>query len=50
MTQQEKQTWFTKFNNQLHILGRITLGIGVILMLAAPFVIGVLLDAAPNLN
>lgn len=50
MTLQEKQTWFTKFNNQLHILGRITLGIGVILMLAAPFVIGVLLDAAPNLN
>ena len=50
MTQQEKQTWFTKFNNQLHILGRITLGIGVILMLAAPFVVGVLLDAAPNLN
>ena len=50
MTQQEKQTWFTKFNNQLHILGGITLGIGVILMLAAPFVIGVLLDAAPNLN
>ena len=50
MTQQEKQTWFTKFNNQLHILGRITLGIGVILMLAAPFVIGILLDAAPNLN
>ena len=50
MTQQEKQTWFTKFNNQLHILGRITLGIGVILMLAAPFVIGVLLDAAPNMN
>ena len=50
MKKKKKQTWFTKFNNQLHILGRITLGIGVILMLAAPFVIGVLLDAAPNLN
>ncbi len=50
MNQQEKQTYFTKFNNQLHILGRITLGVGVILMLAAPFVIGILLDAAPSLN
>lgn len=50
MNQEEKQTYFRKFNNQLHILGKITLSVAVALMLAAPFVIGILLDATPNLN
>lgn len=50
MNQGEKQTYFRKFNNQLHILGKITLSVAVVLMIAAPFVIGIMLDAAPNLN
>ncbi|MBO5198170.1 MAG: hypothetical protein J6B85_06585 [Lachnospiraceae bacterium] len=50
MNNQEKQTYFSKFNNQLHILGRITLVIATLMMLAAPFVIGILLDSTPSLS
>ena len=40
MNEKDKKEYLNKFDNQLHFLGRFTLAIGVILLLAVPFVIG----------
>ena len=40
MNENEKKEYLNKFDNQLHLLGRITLIVSVILMVAAPIVIG----------
>ncbi len=48
MTEQEKQVFFDKFNNQLHTIGRIGLFIGAIMLLGAPFVMGSIVGAFPD--
>lgn len=40
MNEQDKKNYLKKFDDQLHVLGRITLIVSVILMVAAPIVIG----------
>lgn len=40
MNEKEKKQYLDKFDNQLHFLGRITLVVAVVLMIAAPLVIG----------
>lgn len=40
MNEKEKSQYLKKFDDQLHVLGRITLGVAVVLMVAAPMVIG----------
>ena len=46
----EKEQFFKEFNDGLHRIGRITLILAVILLLAIPFVIGALHGVMPNLG
>lgn len=46
----EKQAYFDQYNDKTHFYGRIGLGIGILLLVAAPFLMGVSLDAMPNLS
>ena len=46
----EKEKFFKEFNDGLHRIGRITLILAVILLLAIPFVIGALHGVMPNLG
>lgn len=47
MNQEEKIRFFTKFNDSLHRIGRITLIIGVILLVSVPFVFGLITGEMP---
>ena len=46
----EKEQFFKEFNDGLHRIGRITLILAVILLVAIPFVIGALHGVMPNLG
>lgn len=46
----EKEKFFEEFNNGLHRLGRVTLLCAVILLLAVPFVIGMMNGVSPDLK
>jgi len=50
MNEQEKKVYFEKYNNRTHTLGRICTAITLVMLLAAPFVIGAYLGAMPNLS
>ena len=50
MNELEKAIYFEKFNNQLHKIGRIGLTIAIIMLVVAPFVMGKVLDAVPDMN
>jgi len=50
MNQQEKELYLEKFNERTHLFGRIGLWIGIVLLIGAPFVMGISLDAMPNLS
>ena len=50
MTENEKNTMFEKYNARTHVLGRICDTVTLILLIGAPFVIGVYLDALPDLT
>lgn len=49
MTETEKTEIFEKYNNRTHVLGRIVCTITLVLLLGAPFVMGIHLGAMPNL-
>lgn len=49
MTQQEKNRYFEAYNEKTHRYGRIGLLLGLALLVAAPFAMGLSLDAMPNL-
>lgn len=50
MTPEEKQHWFEKYNASIHRQGRLwTLGVLALLM-ALPFLMGLALDTAPDMN
>lgn len=49
MTENEKTVIFEKYNERTHIFGRIASVITLVLLLGAPFVMGVKLGAMPNL-
>lgn len=50
MTEQQKAVYFEKYNERTHLVGRIGLLIGLVLMLGAPFAMGVSLDAMPDMT
>ena len=50
MTNQEKEIYLERYNERTHLFGRIGLFIGIILLVGAPFAMGVVLDAMPDLS
>lgn len=50
MNEQEKELYLEKYNERTHLFGRIGLTIGVLLLIAAPFMMGVSLNAMPNMT
>lgn len=50
MNTEEKSLYFEEYNNRTHVFGRIGLGIGLLLLLAAPFAMGAVLGAMPNFS
>lgn len=48
MNEQEKAKFFEEYNNGLHKLGRITLIAASLLLIAVPFIIGILNGVSPN--
>ena len=50
MDERQKEQFFTEFNNSLHRLGKILLIVSLGLLLAVPFVIGMINGVAPGLN
>ena len=49
MTETQKTEIFEKYNNRTHVLGRIVCTITLVMLLGAPFVMGMHLGAMPNL-
>ena len=50
MNEQEKELFFKEFNNGLHLIGRITLILATILLLAVPFVVGAVNNVKPDMG
>ena len=50
MTESEKNKVFEEYNARTHTIGRICNAITLIMLLGAPFVIGMYLGALPNLS
>lgn len=50
MTNEEKNIYFEKYNNQIHTIGRTGLVIFIALTLGIPFMMGVILGAMPDLK
>ena len=50
MNEQEKELFFKEFNNGLHLIGRVTLILATILLLAVPFIIGMVNDVKPDMG
>lgn len=50
MNNEEKAVYFEKFNNQIHLIGRITTVIALVLLLGAPFAMGLAVGAMPDMG
>ena len=50
MNQQDREQFLEKYNERTHLFGRIGLWIGIVMLIGAPFVMGISLDAMPNLS
>lgn len=50
MDQNAKEAYLQKFNQQLHLLGRITLGVAIVLLIGAPLVMGLLYGVMPDMS
>lgn len=50
MNNQEKELYLERYNERTHLFGRIGLIIGIILLVGAPFAMGIALDAMPDLS
>ena len=50
MNPQEKELYLAKYNERTHLFGRIGLIIGIVLLVGAPFAMGLTLNAMPNLS
>ncbi|MCP1101860.1 hypothetical protein M2454_001393 [Aequitasia blattaphilus] len=48
MEQKEKSLIFEKFNRSMHILGKATLTISIILLVCIPFLVGIVYDSMPD--
>ena len=50
LSEQEKQTWFARYNEEVHREGRIWTFVCLGVLLAVPFLMGIALGAMPNMN
>lgn len=50
MNQQEKELYLERYNERTHLFGRIGLWIGIVLLIGAPFAMGLSLNAMPDLS
>ena len=50
MNSREKELFFEDFNNGLHKIGRITLVLAVVMLVAVPFIIGAMNGVSPDLG
>ncbi|MBQ6490606.1 MAG: hypothetical protein IJI75_15425 [Solobacterium sp.] len=50
MNEQEKELYFEKYNESMHMIGRISSTIMLVMLLGAPFVIGMYLGAMPDMK
>ena len=50
MREEEKMNYFEQYNNRTHLYGKVGLSIGLLMMLAVPFLMGVVLKAMPNMK
>lgn len=50
MNNQEKELYLERYNERTHLFGRIGLLIGITLLIGAPFAMGIVLDAMPDLT
>lgn len=50
MDMQQKNTYFDTYNNNTHRIGRICVILILLILLAAPFAMGLVVDAAPDLK
>lgn len=50
MNNQEKELYLERYNERTHLFGRIGLLIGIVLLVGAPFAMGIVLDAMPDLS
>ncbi len=50
MNEKEKRTYFEKYNDRTHLIGRVSTAIVLIMLLGAPFLIGTYLGALPDLG
>ena len=50
MDMQQKQAYFESYNNHTHSIGRLCIIVLLAAMLISPFVMGVVLDAMPNIK
>lgn len=46
----DKNSYFKQYNERTHLFGRVGLVIGIAMMLACPFIMGLYLNAMPNLS
>jgi len=49
MNEKERELYLEKYNERTHLFGRIGLSIGIAMLIIAPFVMGISLDAMPNI-
>ncbi|TLC98964.1 hypothetical protein [Robinsoniella peoriensis] len=50
MDQNANEVYLQKFNQQLHMLGRITLGVAIVLLIGAPLLMGLLYGVMPDMS
>ena len=50
MNTQEREQYLQQYNERTHLFGRIGLIIGVIMLITAPFAMGLVLDAMPDMG
>ncbi len=50
MENMNREAYMAKYNEKTHLYGRILLWIGIILLIAAPFLMGLSLDAMPDMG
>lgn len=49
MNEKERELYLEKYNERTHLFGRIGLTIGVVMLLISPFLMGISLNAMPNM-
>lgn len=50
MNEQQRNEYLEKYNNRTHLFGRIGLLLGIVMLVGSPFLMGLSLDAMPDLS